>query len=315
MNISDCYKLGKELYNMLLDKTNVHFIICPASMGDTAQVASYMTTYKKVRNVGRVIFVIKNWQEDLIKLFPAVDAVFPISDSYMFALGVYICQENLFDSNNILYGHFPTINDWSFRFFDHSFCNAVCTEPRLNLNDEYKGRILKIPLDSVADKISIPDYEANIDLREYKNSILLLPHARTENVNSNVFWHHLINNLKSNEDINKIYTNAFLPNEDVLENTEKCSLKVSEICYIAKHLKRIIGIRSGMFDLLNLVPYKLSMDVIHPQLVSKIFDKCEISCKHPLRFSFEDNPLVKIRNFAYVPGYEKMLADEIFNIV
>lgn len=300
MDFNNLYKIGEEIYKMLLNETSAQFIVCPCSLGDTVNIAAFISSYKAFHRIDRVILIIKEQHEDLVSIFPCIDGYLSISNEQMWGLRVYILSEKLFSQSNVLYGHFD-VTDWSFAHFTNKML--------LNFVEEFKADILNIPLDSKADRITL----SNIDMSIYEGAVLLLPHAQTLRLQSESFWNHLVFKMKENG-LDKIYTNIGNPEETVLPGTEPLSMKISELCCACRYFKRIIGVRSGIFDVLALLDGDVSIDVIYPDIISKISDKCEISSCRSFYFDLKNlNPKAKIRSFAYTTGggIDEQLIDEI----
>lgn len=302
MNFNNLYKIGEEIYKMLLNETSAQFIVCPCSLGDTVNIAAYISSYKAFHGIDRVILIIKEQHEDPVSIFPCVDGYLTISSEQMWGLRVYILSEKLLNHSNVLYGHFD-VTDWSFAHFTNKML--------LNFVDEFKADILNIPFDSKADRITLP----NIDMSKYEGSVLLLPHAQTLKLQSESFWNNLVVKMKE-KGLDKIYSNIGNPEETVLPGTEPLSLKISELCCACRYFKKIIGVRSGIFDMLALLDEDVSFDVIYPDIISKISDKCEISSCRSFYFDLKNlNPKAQIRSFAYIAGggIEEQLIDEILD--
>lgn len=301
MGLLELYQRGQQLYNMFLEYKAVKFIICPCSLGDTVNVLSFLSTYKKVHGIDKVVVVAKEHQQELVKMFKEVADVFTLENDDIVALRVYIVENDLYDYENVLYGYFISNKEAPLIEQTTKFINFV---------DEYKANVLKIPLDSSIDEPCLPPIELDIQ-NKVKGSVIIMPSGLTLKQTDNTLWRMIIDHYKNNGVI--VYTNVGNPGDIILDDTIELCMTIPELLSSAHLFKRIIGIRSGIFDVLALRS-DISVDVITPGIVKSIFGKCEIDTyNHPLYFGLKMlNPSAKIREYYYSAGYEKMLCEEIF---
>ena len=288
MTNEELFTYGEGLYNILCEKRNIQFIVCPCSFGDTINVSVFMSSYKQSHNINTVILVIKKSHENLSRMFKYIDGVFPIEDYEMWALRIYMAVTQKYNDNNVLYGTFkPT---------DLSFSDIKITK-ELNFVDEYKTQVLDIPISSRCDSVIIGSNNS-----DYSDSVLLLPYARTYKMINEIFWKNLASNyLKQGK---KVYTNVG-PCENPITSTIPLELPISELCSCAKTFYKIIGLRSGIMDALALTG--CSMDVIYTGLnIQDLICIDEINLSTNL---LNLNPNAKVHNYSYHPNTEKQLID------
>lgn len=246
-------EIGQNIYNLLQKENNTKFIICPANMGDTSVIASFVQKYKEINNA-EVILVIMQQHKDVFELYPQLFTV-KFSNEQMLALKTFIIYYDKYNENNIIYGHFPPT--------DNSLLDIEVNN-ELSFIDNYK-LILGLPLDTKPDLGSfanIPEERKSEIEKLYENSVILFPFAKTYKELNVSFWDKLVKDLNSNE-VSNIFTNSL---DYVVSGTLKCDLKVTELCYAANIAKLCIGIRSGIFDIIACASPQSSNIVIYPEL-------------------------------------------------
>ncbi|MCR5300874.1 MAG: hypothetical protein K6E49_00375 [Lachnospiraceae bacterium] len=292
---------GQGIYSELCRHEDIQFIVCPASLGDTVNVGAFLTTYKKIHNVKKVILVVKEHQVPLAGIFPGADQCFALTNDEMVSLRYYLTVFKKEKDNNVLYGYFSMKDD---RLWETS--NAKLT----NFVDEYKSLILDIPLDSVIDNIRIPQINEE-DRDRFTNTVLLMPFCQGKWRCSDDLWNGLISYYKEHG-VREIYTNIGNPADHAIEGTEGLSLSVPELLAYSDQFTKIIGIRGGIFDVLALRD-DVKTDVITPDIESRFWGKCEIdTTRHPLYYGIKNlNPNAKVREYSYTEGCDDTLIKEI----
>lgn len=298
MTVQQYYEIGKQLYCAFLKAKHFQFIICPCSFGDTVNVVAFLSAYKKIHNFPRVAIVGKDAHKDLIKFFPNVDEHISLPETHIMALRVFIACEGLYNSNNILYGHFEPL--------DFSFANFK-TFGDTSFVDAFKNHILQIPLTSSIDKPVL--FQDAKEAAVGENSVLLFPYAQTLSIKNGSFWTELVKALKQ-QGYTHIYTNVDNPARPVIPGTESLCLSIPDLCRTSKKFKKLIGIRSGIFDVLAL--FDLSLDVITPCELKTIETSTIVSKEQEMYFDLNKlHSDAKVTNYAYMEGYEEKLIGDI----
>lgn len=299
---------GKNLYDMFLSKNNVKFIICPCSIGDTDIIALFVKKYKQMNDKKEVILVIKEQHEDLIKLFSWIN-FFVLTNQEMLALRYYICCNQKYNDENILYGHFPP-KDLSLSEF--------YTTKNIPLVYEYKN-LLGIPLSTKPDlgNFACISEERKKEISDlYKDAFILFPFAQSYETIQGEFWERIVQYINGKGGgITNIYTNSF---NSVIPGTQKCELKISELCYAATQAKLCIGIRSGIFDAIASVEGQSSNIVIFTKMTTENIPDCSSTCVIPsnvhLYFDLRDiKEDLDVTYFSYTKELEDTLISLIFN--
>lgn len=300
MNAEELLVDGENIYKLLLEKSDCQFIICPASLGDTLLAGVYLSAFKRYRNIEKVAFIIKGHHKNLISMFPIEISYLEVSEYEMWSLRVYIAANDLYDANNVLIAHFPVTG------LDFS---RYRRDRLLNFFDEFKAYVYKIPLDTAADSLLMPDIPLN---NEYKDAVLLLPYCSGTWKCEDSFWQKIIDYYK--ESGRRVFTNVGNPTDKTLPGTDECSIQVSELYAQSAQFHKIIGVRSGIFDILAMRS-DIELNVITSDLESFFYGKCEIDLnRHPLYFGLKYlNPKANVREFSYCKGYEEELFKEIIN--
>lgn len=293
MGIENYLDMGGKIYDVLLSHEDTQFIICPCSIGDTVNVVAFLSAYKRTYSYDKVFVVVKNAQTDFLNMFPGIDGVLAIDDVKMFALRVYVAVNEKYHDKNVLYGHFAP-HDLSFASFK--------TTQELSFVNEYKASILGIPLNSQMDEIRLPETYAEVG----ENSVLILPYAKTFAMIDNLFWEMLIQ--KYNEKGKKVFCNVG-PNESCIGNSIPCQVSVSELCSLAFSFEQIIGLRSGIMDLLGAIG--CTMDVLYTGILSNVYDSCKLEGIRLYTDISELTAKATVRNYAYVKGNEELLINEL----
>ncbi len=294
---------GQEIYAELCKHKDIQFIVCPASLGDTVNVGAYLSTYKKIHNVKKVILVVKEHHVPLAGIFPGVDQCFVLSNDELVSLRYYLTVFKKEKDNNVLYGYFPMKEGRLWETSNQHLTSIV---------DEFKSLILDIPPDSVIDRVKIPDI-SDEDKDRFRNTVLLMPFCQGKWRCSDYFWNSLIAYYKEHG-IRQVYTNIGNPSDYAIEGTEGLNLSVPELLAYSDQFTKIIGIRGGIFDVLALRD-DVKLDVITPDIESRFWGRCEIDVtKHPLYFGIKNlNPNAKVREYSYTEGCDDALVKEINN--
>ena len=254
------YQKGEEVYNALKDNRpeGMDVIISPMHIGDTIWVCIFMDAYKKKYGCDQILFVVPEYQEEFVRLFPQIDDVLGITEDEITALKVYMGFNSFWYENHIRYGFFHhemTINSTGVYFItkvmatrDYDFMNA--------------SRKVFLGLDDDAVKNGAVEPNPPEDASKYANAVLLLPTARTQEGDvSSAFWKKLADKLKEKGyDVYCNYNN--LPYEQMIEGTTPLSTKLAEIYNLSKSFKRFIGFRSGILDLIAVGHANIT--VLHP---------------------------------------------------
>lgn len=302
MSFEEILKLGESIYSQFLKHRDIQFIVCPASLGDTVNIGAFISTYKKIHGISRVILVLKSHQVPLGGFFPAVDEVFEVTDLELNCLRIYISINKLEKSNNVLYGYFKMKPGDLWGIIQPKYMCFV---------DEYKSQILDIPLNSTIDRPDMKKFESDkSDM--FKDAVLLLPWCSGLWECSDVFWNRIISFYKD-LGVKDIYTNVGNPRDRTLEGTKMLQLSFPELFAYSNQFKKIIGIRSGIFDVLAL-RNDVELNVITPNLGNMdISGTCEIdTSRHPLYFGLKNlNPDAMVREYTCYDGCEDIIVREI----
>lgn len=293
--------LGEGIYSELIKHKDIQFIVCPASLGDTVNIGAYIGTYKRVHKVDKVVLVVKKHHVPLVGIFTGVDGAFELSDDEMIGLRFYLTVFKKEKTQNVLYGYFPMKENMLWETSNIKIFNFV---------DEYKAKILDIPLDSMIDDIR-PGTVDETDNNRFSNSVLFMPFCQGTWRCRDEFWNGLID-LYRKQGVKEIYTNIGNPKDYALEGTEGLSLSVPDLLRYSGQFRKIIGIRGGIFDVLAL-RNDVKLDVITPDLETCFWGKCEIDVnRHPLYFGLKNlNPNAKVREYSYTEGCDEALINEI----
>lgn len=245
---------GELLYNQFAENKDVKFIICPCSIGDTVNILAFADEYKKIYGIQKLIVIIKEAHESLIKLFHGI-AYFTINDMEMWALRFYIASSGKYDCGNILYGHFPPK---SLDFLEYE------SSKELSFVHGFLSDILRIPFDSKPQKVSFDNISSErkraLEI-EYENAVIICPHAKSYAMFRDKFWEMFVAKLTMNGET-KVYINS---KDKAITGTKLSNLSIDEMVYAASIAKCVIGIRSGIFDILALSDARLY--VITPNII------------------------------------------------
>lgn len=287
-------QLGELLFEILLGHEDTQFIICPCSIGDTVNIAAFLSSYKRVHSHKKCTLVVKEAQEDFISMFPEADGVLAIDNLKMFALRIYVAFYEKYRYKNVLYGHFVPE--------DLSFASYKTTQ-ELSFVNEYKASVLEIPLNSEMDEVVLPKTEVTGEDR-----ILILPYAKSFKVIDNSFWEALVEEYVKRG--KTVFCNI-APGEQCIKNALPCQVSIRELCGLAFSFEQIIGLRSGAMDALSLTG--CTLDVIYTGVLKTVHDSCKLDGVRLWTDISELNKRAVVRNYAYVEGREWLLMEELLN--
>ncbi len=261
LTLSTLYSKGQEIYAALEDnrEEEMDILICPAHIGDTLWICVFADAYKKVHGCSKLLFVVPQVQEELVKLFPSIDDVFGITKEERLALEVYIGYNDFWSKSHIRYTHFKFL-----LYLNSGGLNSLSRAPRActcNYMNESRQKLLDIPFDSGKNYPIEPHCDEEMK-HMYANAVLLLPAAQTQPGEiGDSFWNKIVYELnKQGYDVYCNYNN--LPYEKLLEDTVPLSTGLLELYNLAPAFKRFIGFRSGILDMLSLAGGKIT--VVHP---------------------------------------------------
>jgi hypothetical protein len=212
------------------------YIFIMGSFGEHAYVLGHLKNFRERRKVCLVIKESKKW---LLEFFPEsadYSVVVPDEMSHLF--------EELFEISYLRNG-FPYVV-WTDLVFNGRLNHDLIRQGRLTLAESY-AFALEMPLDS---KVSPLRLEERTRAANYKEGIytLLMPDATTVKKLGLDFWMDIYRNLES-ASLTPIFDNTLL--QWPLPNVRATELVKSELVYFVHNkCSSVIGIRSGMLDLL-----------------------------------------------------------------
>ena len=179
--------------------------------------------------------------------FDDVSEIKYVPPNELIAFRDYVRATKKYVGDNYIYAHYA--------FNDRK---RIIYTGRINFLDRYKSDICELPLDTPYHIPYVKDISDEAKARlcnEYKidkaRTIILAPHSNTYRVNVE-FWQKLVECLTRKGFV--VYTNGGVKNngeaELPLDNTLPLHVSLNEIYWLADKVRCIIGMRSGLFDLL-----------------------------------------------------------------
>lgn len=216
-------------------REDTFYIVCPEHIGETSYALSLVNAFKKEKNVGRVCAIVKKAHGGIPDLFHSVDEKL-VSDEL-----VEICEG------------FSILNEiWKCR--NYLFANYHQEYGNMHVTSIFKS-IMCIDESSELEKIGCARNELSED---HWQSVILMPHAHAVPRLSVSFWEKLAKIFVKNG--YEVYTNVVDETEYVIEGTRAASESLVDMAAFAERCSLVIGLRSGLCDLLALT--KANMVVI-----------------------------------------------------
>lgn len=231
-----------------LNNKDTHYVVICDHIGDFLITMGYMKAYRERNHIKHITICTTQKMLSLLKCY------------------VYFYDEYMTLSSEELY---EILKVGSTRFG----CRALRKMPNITLVNpgnafvlEYFEYIKRFPNVSLHDCIKYGSLcldkecefifpELRLHARQrYEKSILLCPDAQFLR-NNHTFVRKITKELK--KDNYRIYTNTPFHEDKVIEGTEKKILSLMEACDFVFNGGIVIGIRSGLFDLLSYVPGKI----------------------------------------------------------
>ena len=231
-----------------LNNKDTHYMVICDHIGDFLITMGYMKAYRERNHIKHITICTTQKMLSLLKCYVH------FYDEYM-----TLTSEELYEILKV----------GSTRFG----CRALRKMPNITLLNpgnafvlEYFEYIKRFPNVSLHDCIKygslcldkecefIPPKLRLYSRQKYEKTILLCPDAQFLR-NNHTFVRKITNELK--KDNYRIYTNTPFPEDKVIEGTKKKTLSLIEVCEFAFNGGIVIGIRSGLFDLLSYVPGKI----------------------------------------------------------
>lgn len=250
--IYNACRAGEDIYEILKQdlREGTGVIYSPANVGDTVWLAALAAEYKKHYGYEKLLFIVREKQADMLELFPEIDATIPIDENTNICLRYYIMVQRLYFADNIRYGHFPS---------DVADLTSIthCLECESDKLEHMWDTVLGLPFNTPKSTIKLekPTQEAR-DL--FQKAVLLMPGSFTIRGIPAEFWAKLSEAIKGRG--YQVYTNySGSPCDIAIANTERLETSLKEIANISPCFKMIIGIRSGICDLLSMTGCNLKI--------------------------------------------------------
>ncbi len=221
------------------------YICCPASIGDTLYVAALVKAYKEENpSVRKVCLILKKGHGELGGLFPAVDEVL-VSHELVEILDQYSMCTQTWRLKNYLYGHFKK----SLRFaYDPEYNREDCR----TIFARYAKLVLG--LQEYAEPESIILDRGNLK-GEGRNSVVLMPYAKTAEMLPASFWEELARRLAGKG--YSLYTNVGSDKEKEIPGTKPLAEPLLNTALFCEGCRAAVSLRSGLCDLLGFTETKL----------------------------------------------------------
>ena len=232
----------------LMTDPNKLYIVCPHGIGDLIIIGGFAHALRKKYGKDSVEMIAQERIKSLDIAFDDVDEIKHVPREYLYAFRDYCKRTKRYIGGNYIYGHYA-LNEQGRLVFTG----------RLSFADQYRNDICYLPLDTPYHAPYVKDIsdEAKTKLRtdyviDKERTVILAPHANTYRPMERDFWKRLIENLNRNGAV--VYTNVGKnvkgELEAPLEGTLPLHVNLNEIYWLADKIKCIIGLRSGLFDLL-----------------------------------------------------------------
>lgn len=298
------HMIKKRLKKIRIDYDNV-YLLQITSMGECYLFCTLFNELRKINASKFPIFLVtKKYYTAIIKMMLPKIPVFYISNSEILT---------------------ETVSD-TYEYRKHKIYIPFTMKYLKNLEKKFISSNGKIHyFDALKDHLNIPsrlnleylkpktDSKVEERLKEKMKSIglnlnkfvIFSPEAVTCTTYSINFWTNLVNACKENG------IDVFLNITDkrnYIENTCSCILSIEEILCLSKYAKRVIGIRSGLLEILSIS--NIPMDVIYT-----IFPLQEIQTHVALKsFSIKQLPHVNTE-IIYEYNSSNMTTEQLFKII
>ncbi len=236
-----------HIFEMMVDPNKL-YIVCPYGIGDLIIIGGFAHALRKKYGKDAVEMIVQERIKSLDIGFDDVDEIKYMPREELYAFRDYCKRTNRYIGGNYIYGHYA-LNERG----------RLIATGRLSFLDQYKNDICYLPIDTPYHAPSVKDIsdETKAKLRtdyviDKERTVILAPHANTYRPMSSDFWRRLIENLHRNGAV--VYTNVGKnvkgEHEASLEGTLPLHVTLNEIYWLADKIKCVIGLRSGLFDLL-----------------------------------------------------------------
>ncbi|MCR5603812.1 MAG: hypothetical protein K6G27_08940 [Lachnospiraceae bacterium] len=245
-NITERLEKGEQLYKQLMEARpeGADLIVCPEHLGDTIWIAVFASAYLQEHNCNSVYYVVKEFQNEMVMLFPDVGGTIALSNEEMTLLRTYMIVMRLWNQNHIIYAHSRADlvykdNRFLFVQYPEGISMADTRLRWLGVNGNYMpSKMLQLEDDQ--------DTELS-DM--FGKAILLLPTAQSMQSIPKAFWKSLVERYL--DEGYTVYTNYNgFKYEYVVEGTKPLSSTIMELARISPYFAQIIALRSGACDLL-----------------------------------------------------------------
>ena len=236
-----------KCFGMMTDPDKL-YIILPFGLGDL--LISGGLTHAILPKFGKKSAVLI-----LQERFRSIDVNFDgVSDkkylSYQELMSVlyYVNATRQFFGANFIYGH-----------FHQDASNKIIWNENIPFIDRYKENVYDLPPDTPFHPPIVKDISDDVKLRLHRDyvadkarTIILAPYANSTPLLNHDFWQKLVEYLNRNGYI--LYTNVGVNCLGIMEQplfgTRPLGEKLNELFYLADKVKCVIGLRSGLFDLI-----------------------------------------------------------------
>lgn len=234
------------------------YVLCPYGIGDTLYVASLMMSYKMHNQENRPIYlIVKDSHKDIPFWFAGVDgriAATPIVDY----LNLYCIVTQQWCFKNLIYGHFKKSANGSIDPAYHEIAEKT-------ILSRYRKLVLSLPDTCTTETAKFPWSNVSKWREQYKvndKSVLLMPYAFSCPQLPMIFWEALAKALMAAG--YQVFTNVKDESEQPLSQTCPISESIENMALFAENVSAVIGLRSGLCDVMALIHTKLI--IINPDL-------------------------------------------------
>lgn len=227
-------------------KKDMVYICCPASIGDTLYVASFVKAYKENNTQSqKVCLILKKGHRELGNLFQAVDQVI-VSDEIVEILDQYSLYTQIWKLKNYIYGHFKKNIHFE---YDKEYGRADCR----TILSRYRKLIMGLSQNAEIEQIDL--CRDSSQLERQTHTVVIMPYAKTAEMLPISFWERLAGLL--NRQGYFVYTNVGGKKEKAIQGTKPIMESLLNTALFCERCAAVVSLRSGLCDLLGFTKTKL----------------------------------------------------------
>lgn len=236
-----------HIFGLMTDPDKLYAVV-PYRIGDMIIIGGFASELRRKSGKTSIVLIVQERLRSLDVKFDDVSDIEYVPPEELIAFRNYVRATKKYIGDNYIYAHYA-----------FNARNQFIYTRRMNFLDRCKGDMCDLPLDALYHPPLVTEISDETKAKlhsEYiidkERTVIIAPHSNTYHLEGDEFWRRLTERL--NRSSFTVYTNIGMKSngelEAPLDGTLSIRVSLNEIFYLADKVRCIIGMRSGLFDLL-----------------------------------------------------------------